>query len=41
MDMWHSNDMKATLGKFAKGDGLNTELCWFFLFLYLIFPYGS
>ena len=27
MDMRHSNDMKATLGKFAKGDGLNTELC--------------
>ena len=35
MDMWHSNNMKVILCKFAKDDCLNTELCSLFLFFFI------
>ena len=32
MDLWHSNNMKVILCKFAKDDCLNTEPCWLYSF---------
>ena len=34
MDLWHSNNMKVILRKFAKDYFLNTELCWLYSFFY-------